>query len=117
MARHLPEVPIDEHGEKVYSAQLRGIPVARTRRALTTSFLISLNDETTFIKVVATAQSVYLRWADTDVDYVTNANFHEVIPAGADRVFAIPNQLDGTPYTRIMVVGLVAGATVDVIEY
>lgn len=85
-------------------------------RALVASSLITLNANTRFVKVYAVAQDVYLKWAENDTDWCTGANFDEVIISGSQRVFAVPVHTDGVSFTRIMLVGRVAGSTVVVIE-
>ncbi|MBU0959789.1 MAG: hypothetical protein KKB31_07620 [Nanoarchaeota archaeon] len=112
----MPETAIDQAGEKVYTAELKGLSLARHVQAMGASFLISLNANTTFVKVYAITQDIYLKWATHDLDWVNAGNFDEIIIAGAQRVFPVPNQVDGAPFTRIMLVGRVAGATAVVIE-
>jgi len=110
------ETPIDSRGEKVYNTELKGESLARYVRALTSSSLITLGSSTTFVKIYAIAQDVYLKWAETDTDYCKATNFDEVIIAGTQRVFPVPLQVDGELYSRMMFVGRVAGSTVVVIE-
>jgi len=120
MAREAPQVPIDDPGEKVYTADLKATALARTVRAnpgVDASFLITLNADTKFISLYAIAQDIYLKWAYTNLDHVNATNFDEVVIAGTRRVFAVPNQdTNGRAFTRIMILGRVAGATAIVIE-
>lgn len=116
MSRAEPEVPIDSIGDSVYNTNLKVVALERTVQALGASFLITLQADTKFIEVYAIAQDVLLRWADNDTDFVKIENFHEIIRAGSKEVYAVPNQIDGAPYTRIMLVGRVAGSTAIVLE-
>ena len=105
-----------EAGTPVYTAQLRGTALTRTTQVLGASFLITLHEDTHFLRVYAINHDVLLKWANTDTDYVNATNFDEVIPAGAQRTYEVPNMIDGAPFTRIMLVGRTSGATVIVIE-
>ena len=116
--RDLTQVPHDKvgAGTPVYEAQLRGTALARTTQVLGASFLITLHADTNYIRVNAINHVVLLKWANHDTEYVTAANFDEVIPAGAQRTYMVPMMTGGAPFTRIMLVGRTAGSTVIVIE-
>ena len=116
MSRFPPEIAIDEHGELVYTAELKATALARHVQALGASFLITLHADTKFVTVRAITQDVYLKWALTDTDWCSAVNFDEVIVAGSRLVFAIPNEVNGVPFTRIMLIPRVAGAIAIVIE-
>ena len=91
--------------------------LARTVQALGASFLVTFHEDTSYIRVHAIAQDIYMKWALSGVDFVTAANFDEMIHAGNAVDFAIPvDDRDGTLFTRAMFVGRVAGSTVVVIE-
>jgi len=75
---------------------------------------ITLNASTTFIRVYATTQDVYLKWGTADV---TSSNFDEIIPAGQIVDLFVPvNTSTNSLYTAINLIERVAGATVIVIE-
>ena len=102
---------------KVANVNPRTMTLARTVRALGASFLVTFNDDTSLIRVHAIAQDIYMKWALTGVDFVTAANFDEMIHAGNYIDFPIPvDARDGTLFTRAMFVGRVGGSTVVVIE-
>jgi len=110
------EIAIDSYGNRLPNITPRGTTLARTVKALTSSFKIDLNSKTEMIKVYAIAKDVYLKWANTDEDYVTAENFDEVIPAGQVLELMLPNKLDGTLFNKIQLVGREAGSTCIVIE-
>lgn len=110
-----PELPIDEQGEVIQTTPV-ATALARTVKALTSSFLITLNASTKIVRIYAISKDIYLKWADTDVDYVKATNFDEIIPAGQIIDFGIPDQPNGVKYSRIMLVGREAGSTVVVVE-
>lgn len=110
------EIAIDSYGNRLPNITPRGVTLARTVKALTSSFKIDLNSRTMMIKVYAIAKDVYLKWANTDEDYVTAENFDEVIPAGQVLELMIPNKLDGTLFSKVQLVGRESGSTCIVIE-
>lgn len=107
------EIPTDKYGRPIQVTPI-GIALARTIDAsISASTEITLNANTTWIRVYAITKDVYLRWGIEDID--TNT-FDEVIIAGQCLDFTIPLQPDGTPYTAINVIEREASATVIVIE-
>jgi len=65
------------------------VALARTvDSSISSSTEITLNKATTYIRVYAKTQDVYLKWGTDDV---TAANFDEVIPAGKILDFLVPN--------------------------
>lgn len=110
------EIPSDKYGRPLYNITPRATALERHVKALTDSFHIALDDDTTFIRVYAIAKDVYLKWADNGEDYVTSENFDEVIPAGQFIDMFVALQANGQLYDHIQVVGREAGATVVVIE-
>lgn len=83
--------------------------LARTIDAtISTSTEITLNGATSFLRIYAIAQDVYLKYGTADV---SASNFDEVIPAGQVVDLLKP---EGT--TAINLIERVAGATVIVIE-
>lgn len=110
------EQAFDTTGHELVEFQPRGVTLGRTVKALSTSFLISLESATSYITVYASAKDVYLKWANNDEDYVTGTNFDEIIPAGQRLNFMVPLQSDGNLFTRIMLVGRESGATVVVTQ-
>jgi hypothetical protein len=102
------DIPQNEYGQALGLSPAR-IALARTvDPTISTSTEITLNADTTFIRVYAIAQDVYLKYGTADV---TASNFDEVIPAGSILDLAVP---DGV--TAINLIERVAGATVIVIE-
>lgn len=91
-----------------------GVSLARTVNAsLSSSVEITLNTSTTFVRIYAVDQDVYLRWGIEDA----NASlFDEIIPANQIVDLAIPRQANGTLFTAFNVVERVSGATVIIIE-
>lgn len=85
------------------------VALARTVDAtISTSTEITLNAATSFIRVYAKTQDVYLKYGTDDV---TSANFDEVIPAGQICDFYIPAGV-----TAINLIEAAASASVIVIE-
>ena len=76
--------------------------------SISSSTEITLNTATSFLRVYAISQDVYLKWGTADV---TASNFDEVIPAGQIVDFLRPQGV-----TAINLLERVAGATVIVIE-
>jgi len=107
---------IDAYGEEVYTAEIKGVALARSVDVMGPSLLITLHADTKFVILYAVAQDVYLKWANTDTDWCNALNFDEVIIAGTRRVFAIPDMANGAPFTRIMLIGRVGGATAITIQ-
>ncbi len=85
------------------------VSLARTvDTTISASTEITLNSATTFIRVYATSQDVYLKWGTADV---TASNFDEVIPANQICDFFVP-----TAITAINLIERTATAGVVVIE-
>lgn len=85
------------------------VALARTVNAsLSSTVEITLNAETTMLRVYAIAKDVYLKWGTDDV---TASNFDEVIPAGQILDFKVPNG-----QSAINVIERESGATVIVVE-
>ena len=85
------------------------VALARTvDPTISASTEITLNTATSFIRVYAITQDVYLKWGTDDV---TASNFDEVIPAGQICDFFIPASI-----TAINLIERTASATVIVIE-
>lgn len=75
---------------------------------------ITLNAATTFLRVYATTQDVYMKWGTADV---TASNFDEIIPAGQIVDFTIPAQSAvSTLYTAVNFIERTASAGLVVIE-
>lgn len=109
------EQPLDKYGRPLRTALPRATALARTVQALTSSFMVELNDSTTLVQVYAISKDVYLKWATGGEDYVTSENFDEVIIAGERVVLEVPSN-GSNLYDYIQLVGREAGATVVVIE-
>ena len=116
MANPRYEIPSDKYGRPLNNIAPRATAIARTVKAIVSSFHIELNAETQFIRVYAIAKDIFLKWADNSVDYVTVLNFDEVIPTGQYVDLIVPLQADGTPYEGVHLVGRESGSTVVVIE-
>jgi len=107
------ELPADKYG-KIVQMTPTGVALARTIDAsISASTEITLNANTTWIRVYAITKDVYLRWGIEDID--TNT-FDEVIIAGLYLDLVVPLQADGTSYTAINVIEREASATVIVLE-
>jgi len=107
------EIPTDKFGRAIQITP-RAVALARTIDAsISVSTEITLNADTTFLRVYAIAKDVYLKWGIEDVD--TNT-FDEVIPSAQVVDLVVPLQADGTPYTAINVIERESGATVIIIE-
>jgi hypothetical protein len=103
----------NDKGKLTHSHELQITPdvvaLARTVDAtISTSTEITLNVETTMLRVYAIAQDVYLKWGTDDVDAT---NFDEVIPAGQIVDLKVPNG-----QTAINLIERASAATVIVIE-
>src|SRR4051812_35715083 len=99
------ELPTDQYGHVIPLA--RGIALKQTVNAsLSASVEITLQTNSTLVRVYAINQDVYLRWGIEDV----NASlFDEVIPAGQIVDLVVPMQpqgsaLSGTPFTAFNVI-------------
>ncbi len=103
-------------GDRI-AAQLtpQAIATARTVDAtVDSSTQIDFNAASTFLRVYATIQDVYLKWGTTAV---TSSNFDEVVPAGQIVDFFIPTvAATGVLYPSCTVIARTAGAAVVVIE-
>ena len=85
-------------------------------QALTSSFLVTLQSTTAYLRVYAISKDVYLKWAATGEDYCKATNFDEIIPAGQYIDFGVPYKTDGVRFSLVQFVGREAGATVVVLE-
>ena len=110
------EIPSDSIGRPLYTITPRGLALARTVKALTSSFLIVFTGSTTVLRVSAIAKDVYLKWATNDEDSCKATNFDEMIIAGTYVDLYVPLKADGTNYSRAHFIGREAGATVVVVE-
>lgn len=81
--------------------------------SISSSTEVSLHEDTTFVRVYAKSQDVYLKWGTANV---TASNFDEVIPAGQIVDLLVPDENPGYRYTALNVIEAVSGATVIVIE-
>lgn len=85
------------------------VALARTVNAsISTSTEITLNKQTTMLRVYAIAKDVYLKWGTTSV---TASNFDEVIPAGQILDYRVPKN-----QTAVNLIERESGATVIVVE-
>lgn len=91
------------------------VALARTVDAtISSSTEITLNTSTTFIRVYALTQDIYLRWGTTDV---TASNFDEVIPANQICDFYVPvDSSTGALFTAVNFIERTATAGLIVIE-
>lgn len=111
-SRTKPSLPQGEKGP---------IPLAPSKAALartvdstiSTTTEITLNENTTWLRIYAIAQDVYFKWGTADV---TASNFDEVIPAGQIVDLVVGAESGSTLYTAINLIERVAGGTVVVIE-
>ena len=109
-------IPIDDLGSELDSFTLTGVAKSRTIKALGSSYLVTLQDDTKYLRVYAISKDVFMKWASDGEDYCKATNFDEVIPAGQYIDFAVPNKTDGTKYSLVQFVGREADSTVIVIE-
>ena len=105
----------DDKGKLKHSHELPTITtpdvvaLARTVDAtISSSTEITLNEQTTMLRVYAITKDVYLKWGTANV---TAANFDEVIPASQVLDFKVPNG-----QTAINLIEREATANVIVIE-
>lgn len=112
----MAEIVFDQNGIKLDGFEPRGVALATTVQALTSSYYIVLDSDTTLLRVYAIAKDIYLKWAEDGEDYASSTNFDEIIVAGTTLNLGVPVKTDGTYYTAIQVVGREAGSTVVVIE-
>lgn len=115
------EIPSDKYGRPLYNLTPVATALARTVTTPDSSELVTLNDDTRFIRVYAIAKDVYLKWASDEEDYCTAENFDEVIPAGQYMDFGVPIRQglasnNGIAYDYCMVLGRESGSTAIVIE-
>lgn len=98
------------------------LPPAKTALAVTVDSTISasteitLNSSTTFLRLYAQTQDVFLKWGTSDV---TSSNFDEIIPAGQIVDLIVPAQSTsptGALYTAINLIERSASASIVVIE-
>ena len=117
MTRIYPPIqPEDKYANLIETDALQTTALERNVLVATSSVYVEFNSETTFITVHAVSKDIYLKWADDDQDYCNATNFDEMIESGTHRVFAIPTQYTGVPYTGIQCVSRESGGTVIVIE-
>lgn len=98
------------------------IALARTVDAtVSASTEVTLNTSTTFVRVYAVDQDIYMKWGTDDV---TSSNFDQVIPAGQIMDFFVPvdittSQTDDaeTLYTAINFIERTATALLILMEY
>jgi len=104
----MASLPRDDNHATVQLAPSK-VALARTVDAsISASTEITLNANTTFIRVYAIAQDIYLKWGVADV---TASNFDEVIPAGQIVDLVVPADT-----TALNLIERVSGATAIVIE-
>ena len=107
------ELPVDNNGFLMQMTP-KGTALARyVNGTLSASVEITLNTSTTFVRLYAISQDVYLRWGIEDCNA---SNFDEIIPAGQVVDLAIPDQSDGTIYTAFNVIERVASSTIIIVE-
>ena len=98
------------------AAQLTPSSVALARTvssSISASTTVTFNASTTFLRVYAVNQDVYLKWGTTAV---TAANFDEVIPAGQICDFFVPFLSTGVIASACTVIERQATATIIVCE-
>ena len=92
----------------------RGTALARTvQGSLSTSYELVLQTTTTFLRLYALSQDVYLRWG---IENCNNLTFDEVIPAGQVVDLAVPVDEAGVKFTHVNLIERTSSATVIVIE-
>lgn len=108
----LKSIPVDgDHGKVQLTP--RSIALAQTvDSSISSSTEITLNAATTFIRVYAITQDIYMKWGTADV---SSSNFDEVIPANQICDFYVPLETT-TFYTAVNFIERTSSATLVVIE-
>lgn len=102
------QAPTYEDGQ-IMQITPRGTALARTvNSSLSSSVEITLHADTTFLRIYALSQDVYLRWG---IENCNASTFDEVIPAGQVVDLAVP---DG--FNAFNVIERTTSATIIVIE-
>lgn len=92
----------------------KGVALTRTVvSSLATSQEITMNTNTTFVRLYALTQDVYLRWG---IENCNASTFDEVIPANQILDVAVPEDSNGVKFTAFNVIERTSSATLIVIE-
>ena len=106
-------MPIDANS-RVMQLTPSCVALAQTVDAtISASTEITFNTSSTFLRVYAISQDIYMKWGTADV---TSSNFDEIIPSGQIVDFVIPRQTTGILYTAANFIERAASATLVVIE-
>lgn len=108
-----PILPIDENRHALQLAPAKPALARTVDASISASTEVTLNADTTFLRVYASTQDVYLKWGTDDV---TASNFDEVIPAGQIVDLVVPTDSTGAKYTAVNVIERAASASVIIIE-
>jgi len=106
-------MPRDENGNVI---QLTPASTALSRTvssSISSSTQVTLNANTTMIRVYAVSQDIYLKWGTTAV---SASNFDEVIPSGQVVDLVVPQDSSNSKFAALTVIERAATATIILIE-
>lgn len=111
----MPRIPQHGSGQVIQLTPNSTALAVTVDATVSSSTEITLNAATTFIRVYAKTQDVFLKWGTADA---TTSSFDEVIPAGqiVDLVVPFETPATKTKYTAINLIERDASASVVVIE-
>jgi hypothetical protein len=102
-------LPVDGNAHPMQLAPAKVALAQTLDTTISSSTEIALNALTTFLRVYAKSQDIYLKWGADDV---TNANFDAIIPAGQIMDFVIPANV-----TAVNFLEYAASAVLIALEY
>ena len=111
----ISRIPLPKDGDRA-TAPITPASTALARTVdstISSSTEVDFNASTTFMRVYAITQDIYMKWGTTAV---TSSNFDEVIPANQICDFYIPYQSSGVLYTAATFIERTASATLVCIE-
>lgn len=107
------QAPVYETGQ-IMQITPRGTALSRTVSGnLSTSLEIVLQTGTTFLRLYALSQDVYLRWG---IENANASTFDEVIPSGQVVDLNVPFDSSGVKFTHVNLIERTSSATIIVIE-
>lgn len=99
-----PNAARDKMGQPIYEGNMPLVAkVTRASDNAAASSVVTLNDNTTFVEMVAIGATGYMKWiASTDttasvISAAGTANFDHVLPAGLPLWLPVPQETIGTP--------------------
>lgn len=112
--KHPPELP--RVNADSFGVTLKATALARTVQDVSKAHYHVLNERTTFVRIHAVDKDIYLKWANSDVDYCNEDNFDDMVIADTYLDFGLPVKSDGTIYDSIQFVNREDGGTVIIVE-